>query len=211
MFDHVGLLVNEPPAQPSCSPSSHPTNLRPAIEPRLVTLVHDRPWVRKRNGGLAPPCRDYFFLDSRKLGRLTSVKTTTSSPLTVLMSWCRLITLTPVTSSTIASMRGRAVSIRWVRTCLSRSRPFSAGKRLDEMLLGGRQNTAQADQHEITEQITVNVLGTATHVILLKATHAFANGRFNFTLRLHGSLERSVKWPSRRRPRSAAPGRNRRV
>ena len=70
------------------------------------------------------------FLASRKSGDLARVKSTTSSPVTVLMSWCRLNTLTPVISWTIASMIGRAVSISWVRTCLSRSRPFSAGSDL---------------------------------------------------------------------------------
>jgi hypothetical protein len=36
----------------------------------------------------------------------------------------------PVTSWTIASRSGRAVSSRWVRTCLSKSLPFSAGSDL---------------------------------------------------------------------------------
>jgi hypothetical protein len=50
-------------------------------------------------------------------GDLASVKTMTSFPVAVLMSWCRLNTLTPATSWIMASMRGRADSIRWVRTC----------------------------------------------------------------------------------------------
>jgi hypothetical protein len=49
---------------------------------------------------------------------------------TVLMSWCRFNTGMPVTSWTIASRSGRAVSSRWVRTCLSKSLPFSAGNDL---------------------------------------------------------------------------------
>jgi hypothetical protein len=44
----------------------------------------------------------------------------------VLMSWCRFNILTPVIFSIIASMNGRAASIRWVRTSLSRSFPLSA-------------------------------------------------------------------------------------
>src|SRR5271157_3292956 len=68
-----------------------------------------------------------FFLTSRTCGDSARVKSTISSPVTVLMSWCRLSTLVPVISRTIASMSGRAVSIRWVRTCLSRSLPLSAG------------------------------------------------------------------------------------
>jgi hypothetical protein len=88
--------------------------------------------VAEAQGGATPlPARkDYFFLASRKSGGLASVNSTTSSPVTVLMSWCKLSTLMPVTSWTIASITGRAVSIRWVRTCLSRSRPFSAGSDL---------------------------------------------------------------------------------
>ncbi len=42
----------------------------------------------------------YFRLESRKDSGSASVKSTTSSPVTVLMSWCRLNTLTPVTSWT---------------------------------------------------------------------------------------------------------------
>ena len=47
-----------------------------------------------------------FFLVSRKDGASARVKTKTSSPVTVLISWCRLTTLMPVTSRTIASSRG---------------------------------------------------------------------------------------------------------
>ena len=48
----------------------------------------------------APPSpgRAYFLFDSRKEGAWARVKSTTSSPVTVLISWCRLNTLTPVTS-----------------------------------------------------------------------------------------------------------------
>ncbi len=53
-----------------------------------------------------------FFFDSRHRGASASVKTSTSSPVTVLISWCRLIALTPVASSTIPSKSGLAVSIR---------------------------------------------------------------------------------------------------
>ncbi len=70
----------------------------------------------------------YFFRISRTAGASSNVNTTTSSAVVVLMSWCRLTTFTPVISSTIASIIGRAVSIRCVRTCLSRSRPLSAGR-----------------------------------------------------------------------------------
>ena len=57
-------------------------------------------------------CTRYRRFASRKSGGLTSVKTTSSSPVTVLMSWCMLTTLTPVICSTITSMTDLAVSIR---------------------------------------------------------------------------------------------------
>ena len=53
-----------------------------------------------------------FHLVSRKSGDRVRVKRMTSSPVLVLMSWCMVSTLTPVTFSTIASITGRAVSIR---------------------------------------------------------------------------------------------------
>ena len=42
--------------------------------------------------------KGYFFFVSRKSGDSARVKTTTSSPVVVLMSWCRLTTFTPVAS-----------------------------------------------------------------------------------------------------------------
>ena len=128
----------------------------------------------------------YFFLASRKSGDSARVKRRTSSPVTVLMSWCRLRTLMPVTSCTIASSTGRAVSTRWVRTCLSKSLPFSAGERLDQVLFGGGQNALKADHEEITEQVGVNALGTPAHVVLLKATDSFTNSGFEFSPCSHG-------------------------
>ena len=64
---------------------------------------------------------DYLDFFSRKPGAAARVKSTTSSPVSVLMSWCRLTTFTPVTSRTIDSRTGRAVSINWVLTCLRSS------------------------------------------------------------------------------------------
>ena len=113
------------------------------------------------------------------------MKSTTSSPVTVLMSWCRLTTLTPVTSWTIASMVGRAVSIRWIRTCLSRSLPFSAGSDWTEMLFCRRQDALEADDKQIADQVSVNVLGSPAHVILFKAADPVANGGFDLSLCLH--------------------------
>ena len=50
------------------------------------------------------PHHRYFFLVSRTSGDSLRVNTTISSPVAVLMSWCKLTTLTPVTSAIMASI-----------------------------------------------------------------------------------------------------------
>ena len=60
-----------------------------------------------------------------KRGTSAKEKMTTSSPVTVLMSWCMLNTFTPATSWTSDSNIGRANSSSCFRTCLMRSLPFS--------------------------------------------------------------------------------------
>jgi hypothetical protein len=52
------------------------------------------------------------FWTSRNAGEAARVKITISSSVVVLISWCKLTTLTPVAPCTIASITGRAVSIR---------------------------------------------------------------------------------------------------
>ncbi len=69
----------------------------------------------------------YPFFFSRTSGDSAKVKTTISSPVVVLISWCRLTTVVSVNSRTIYSKTDRAVSISWILTCLSKSLPFSAG------------------------------------------------------------------------------------
>jgi len=54
-----------------------------------------RGWEPKR---MTRSWSGYLLLVSRKLGALESVKSTTSSPVAVLISWCRVNTSTPVTS-----------------------------------------------------------------------------------------------------------------
>ena len=125
-------------------------------------------------------------MTSRKSGDSASVKRTTSSPVTVLMSWCRLNTLTPVISWTIASRNGRAVSIRWVAHLLEQVPPLLGRERLDQMLFGRGQHALKADDEEIAEQVGVDVLGAPPHVILLDATNSFTNSGFEFSLSPHG-------------------------
>ena len=59
------------------------------------------------------------------------------------------------------------------------------------MLFGRSQNTLKAHHEQITEQVGMNVLRAAAHVILLKATDSFADCGFKFTLRLHVDSERT--------------------
>jgi len=89
---------------------------------RMTRLVcgkgRERRPVRGHQGStfeeVKPP---YLRLVSRRQGDPTSVNRMIASPVRVLMSWCRLNALTPVTSRTIASRTGRAVATRCVRTC----------------------------------------------------------------------------------------------
>ena len=115
------------------------------------------------------------------------MNTTISSPVAVLMSWCKLTTLTPVTSAIMASITGRAVSIKWVRTCLSRSLPFSEGS-FDQLLFGGRQHAVQTDYEQIAPQVSTDALRSAPHVILLEAIDPFTDDRLDFSLRFHDNV-----------------------
>jgi hypothetical protein len=105
------------------------------------------------------------------------------------MSWCRLNTLVPVIASTIASMTGRAVSemgpylFEDVSSFLSR-------QRLDQLLLGRRQDTLEPDDEEIADPVAANVLGSPAHVFLFEARDPCADGGFDFPLCPHGGLER---------------------
>src|SRR5450755_2835226 len=107
-----------------------------------------------------------------------------ASPVTVLMSWCKLTTWTPVISWTNACMSGFAVSIRWVRTCLSKSLPFSDGK-LASCCSAGVNKPLQPDDEEIAEQVGVNILGATASVLLFKATDPLADGGLDFSLGFH--------------------------
>ena len=116
-------------------------------------------------------CRGgYCFFVGRVNGESVRLKITTSSPLTVLTSWCRLATRIPVISWTIASIIGRAVSINWVLTCFSRFPALFARKRLDQVLFGRGQYALEAHHEQITDQMGLNVLGAPAHEFLFKAT-----------------------------------------
>ena len=68
---------------------------------------------------------------------------------------------------------------------------------------GRRQHALEADHEEVTDQVGVDVLGAAAHVILFKARDPFADVGFDFSLCFHGDLERplfSVGGPHGRKP-----------
>jgi len=56
------------------------------------------------------------------------------------------------------------------------------------LLLGGGQNALQADHEEISEQVGVNILGSAAHILLLEARYGFTNGGFDFSMGFHVTL-----------------------
>ena len=62
---------------------------------------------------------------------------TTSSPVTVLMSWCMLNTFTPATSWTSETNIGRANCSSCSRPCLMRFLPFSGDNDLASCRLAG--------------------------------------------------------------------------
>src|ERR1019366_6598004 len=64
------------------------------------------------------------------------------------------------------------------------------GERLDKLLRGRGQNALETDEKQITDQVGMDVLRTAAHVILLELAHPLANGGFDFSLRLHAELQR---------------------
>ena len=120
------------------------------------------------------------------------MKSTTFSPVTVLMSWCRLNTLTPVTSWTIAS-RSRPRRFDQLGPDLFEQVPPLLGReRLDQLLFGRGQDALEADHEQITDQVGVDVLGAAAHVILFEVAHPFANGGFDFALGFHATLRRAI-------------------
>ena len=56
---------------------------------------------------------------------------------------------------------------------------------LDQLLLGRRQHALQADDKEVADQVGVDVLGPAPHVLQFESRDPFADRRLDFTLRLH--------------------------
>ena len=85
------------------------------------------------------------------------MKRITSSPVMVLMSWCMVTTLTPVTFSTIASRTGLGRFNQMGPYLLQQVPPLIV-ERLDQVLLGCGQNALETHDEEIAEQVGVDVL-----------------------------------------------------
>jgi hypothetical protein len=57
------------------------------------------------------------------------------------------------------------------------------------LLFGRRQDALETDHEQVPDQVSVNVLGPAAHVLLLKMIDPFTNGGFDFSLGFHDDLE----------------------
>ena len=122
----------------------------------------------------------YFFLASRRTGDSARVKSTTSSPVTVLISWCRLKHLD---AGDLLDHRfhDRTGRFDQMGPHLLEQVPSLLGrKRLDQLLLGGGQNALQADHEKIAQQVGVNILGTPAHIVLLEARNSLHKRRLRF-------------------------------
>ena len=95
-----------PPSDPGCKICSRTTKSKDTIRPAAVT-VPKRAAAAVR--GVLP---DHLRFGARRSISPDSVNTNTSSPVTVLMSWCMLTHRRSVDSCTKASICGREVSSR---------------------------------------------------------------------------------------------------
>ena len=124
--------------------------------------------------------RDHFFLASRNTGEVANVNRTTSSPVTVLMSWCRLTTLMPVTSWTMRFQERPRRFDQMSPHLFEQVSALLGRQRLDQLLFGRRQDALEADHEKVTDQVGVDVLGPAAHVFLLEATSSLRRWRLRF-------------------------------
>lgn len=63
--------------------------------------------------------------------------------------------------------------------------PLLGLKRLDEMLFGRRQDTVESNDQQVSDQVCLDVLGSAAHVFLLEIRDSPADRGFHFSLRFH--------------------------
>ena len=96
-------------------------------------------------------------------------KMTTSSPVTVLMSWCILNTFTPATSWTSDSSIGRANSSSCFLTCLMRSLPFSGDNDLPSCRSARVKTPRMRTTKRSLMKMGVDLLRPPSQILLLKA------------------------------------------
>jgi hypothetical protein len=84
--------------------------------------------------------------------------------------------------------------------------PLLGRKCLDQLLLGRGQHALQSDHEEITDQVSVDVLGAAAHVLLFEARHPLADEGFDFSLALHDDLKQVSADAANATPSKAVPG-----
>jgi hypothetical protein len=77
---------------------------------------------------------------------------------------------------------------------MSRRPPFSDGSDFTSCRSAAVNTPLRRTTEEITNQMGVNVFGSAPHVFLFEARDSFTDGRFDFTLRLQGTLRRAPLW-----------------
>jgi hypothetical protein len=63
--------------------------------------------------------------------------------------------------------------------------PLVGGKRLDKLLLGGGQDALKSDNEEVADEVSVNILRSTAHVLLLEAAHARADSCLDLALGFH--------------------------
>ena len=117
------------------------------------------------------------------------MKSTTSSPVTVLMSWCKLSTLTPVISCYHCFHERPRGLEQMGPYLLEQVSPLFGRQRLDQVLFGGGQDALEANHDKIIDQVRVDIFGPAAHVLLLEAAHPLADGGFDFPQRFHDVLQ----------------------
>ena len=154
-------------------------------------------------------CRGgYCFFVGRVSGESVRLKITTSSPLTVLTSWWRLATRTPVISWTIASIIGPRRFDQLGPDLFEQVPALFTWKRLDQVLFSRGQYTLEADHEQIADQMSLYILGAPSHEFLFKATDPLGNGGFDFSLgfmRPH-QLQKGRTDDRRFWPENAVPG-----
>jgi len=66
--------------------------------------------------------------------------------------------------------------------------PFFDRQRLDQVLFGRGQDALQANDDEVAQYMSANVLGAPSHVLLFKVSDPFADGGFDFSLSFHSDF-----------------------